>query len=239
MSYNAGGNLRSLTAADLNDDSFLELVIQTNSSVNVLENRGGGIFRTAQGYWVSASMNDLNAWDFNSDSHTDFVVSQEQGFEVWENDGSGHFFSRMLYSTTWSPGKFVLVDLNNDTLVDAVAISDNDIFIWMNPATVTSVEPGQTLIPGSFELSQNYPNPFNASTRIRFSLPKMVHVTVRVYNILGQEVITLLNKQRPPGTYVLQWDGRNHYGNLVASGLYFCSMRAGDWQKTVKMLMMK
>ncbi len=145
----------------------------------------------------------------------------------------------MLYRTTWTPGTFVLADLNNDNLVDAASISAGTISIWMNPATgATAVHPGSG-VPTSFWLSQNYPNPFNAITRIRYTLPKAVHVTVRVYNILGQEVATLLDDQRPAGIHVLQWDGRDRYHRPVSTGVYLCAMKAGEWRKAIKMLVVK
>jgi plastocyanin len=81
-------------------------------------------------------------------------------------------------------------------------------------------------IPTVFGLDQNYPNPFNPSTVIRYSLPVVSHVTLRVYNVLGQEVIMLVNREEKAGHGTVAWNGRNSFGNPVGSGLYFYRIEA-------------
>jgi hypothetical protein len=81
-------------------------------------------------------------------------------------------------------------------------------------------------IPGTFALLQNYPNPFNPSTTIRFGLPVAADVTLKIYNVLGQEVVTLVDGLRNGGTFQTVWDGRNSAGTQVASGLYFYGLVA-------------
>jgi len=75
-------------------------------------------------------------------------------------------------------------------------------------------------VPGTFELLQNYPNPFNPRTTIKYQLPLQSKVILKIYNILGQEVITLVDEQVEPGYYELTWNGRNNFDNQVASGVY-------------------
>ncbi|MFZ1292385.1 MAG: T9SS type A sorting domain-containing protein, partial [Melioribacteraceae bacterium] len=89
-------------------------------------------------------------------------------------------------------------------------------------------------IPNNFELSQNYPNPFNPSTKISFSLPKTSEVKLAIYNILGQEVATLINGTRNVGTYEINWDASN-----LASGTYIYRLQAGTNVFTNKMILMK
>jgi hypothetical protein len=84
---------------------------------------------------------------------------------------------------------------------------------------VTGVE-GESAVPGEFALMQNYPNPFNPSTTIRFSLPVASHVTLRVFNMLGQEVVTLLDEVREAGNLQTVWNGKCLNGTAVASGMY-------------------
>ena len=93
--------------------------------------------------------------------------------------------------------------------------------------TVTGVgEPQVNAIPETFELSQNYPNPFNPTTTIRFSVPKESFVSLKVYNILGQEVVTIAEEFKNVGTFNAVWNGRNNAGNQVASGMYLYRIEA-------------
>ena len=79
----------------------------------------------------------------------------------------------------------------------------------------------------TFELAQNYPNPFNPSTRIRFTLPRASKVAVRVFDMSGREVATLLEGARAAGPHSLVWEGKNTAGELVRSGVYFLRLEAG------------
>jgi len=94
-------------------------------------------------------------------------------------------------------------------------------------------------IPKVFDLKPNYPNPFNPSTTIKYQLPKAVDVQLEIYNILGQRVKTLVNKKAEPGYYEVVWDGTNDFGQKVASGLYIYRIKAGDYVKSYKMILMK
>jgi len=89
-------------------------------------------------------------------------------------------------------------------------------------------------VPGAFALSQNYPNPFNPSTVIEYSLPTEARVRLKVFNILGQEVRTLVNDNQSPGTYKVRFDA-----SMLASGVYFYSLHASGFVKVQKMLLLK
>jgi hypothetical protein len=94
-------------------------------------------------------------------------------------------------------------------------------------------------IPKTFELSQNYPNPFNATTVIKYQLPKDVPVNLKIYNVLGEEVISLTNEYQKAGYYEVKWSGTNTIGKDVSSGTYFMRIQAGDFVKSKKMLLLK
>lgn len=94
-------------------------------------------------------------------------------------------------------------------------------------------------IPTEFALSQNYPNPFNPRTTIRYDVAAPGKVVIKVYNMLGQEVATLINAQRDPGRYYIQWDGRNNAGSVVASGVYLYRMQVGNVVRSKRMLFLK
>jgi hypothetical protein len=89
-------------------------------------------------------------------------------------------------------------------------------------------------LPGEFSLAQNHPNPFNISTRIRYSLPEANNVTVEIYNILGQKVETLIPGIQPAGWHSVVWDAENQ-----PSGIYFYSIKAGEYAESKNCLLLK
>ena len=94
-------------------------------------------------------------------------------------------------------------------------------------------------VPVNYSLSQNYPNPFNPTTKIQFGLPVTENVQLRIYDVLGREVRSLLNERYDAGMYSVQWDGKNNFGRQVSSGMYIYHIRAGKFVQTKKMLLMK
>jgi len=107
-------------------------------------------------------------------------------------------------------------------------------------------------LPAQFSLSPNYPNPFNPETRIQYTVGTQkavhgsqfmvrspVHTTLKIYNVLGQLVKTLVNEPKEPGTYEVIWDGKDKNGEEVASGIYFYKLQAGDFTEAKKMLLLK
>jgi len=89
-------------------------------------------------------------------------------------------------------------------------------------------------VPTEFLLSQNYPNPFNPSTKIKYSVLQSSNVIIKVFDILGNEIETLINEEKPIGTYELNWNAAN-----LPSGVYFYQLKAGSFVKTMKMLLLK
>lgn len=94
-------------------------------------------------------------------------------------------------------------------------------------------------LPTSFALSQNVPNPFNPTTQVSFALPKAAKVNLAIYNVLGQQVKTLVDGDMAAGYQTVTWDGTDRTGSQVASGVYFYKLRAGDYSDTKKMLLLK
>lgn len=94
-------------------------------------------------------------------------------------------------------------------------------------------------LPDGFALAQNFPNPFNAETRIQYTLPKRSHVSVTVYNLLGQQVKRWDDMSQSTGTYQITWDGRGDDGATLASGVYFYRLETGDFSDTKKMVLLK
>jgi len=94
-------------------------------------------------------------------------------------------------------------------------------------------------LPSVYGLSQNYPNTFNPSTQIAYQLPQAGHVSLKIYNIKGELVCTLVNQYKEAGHHTVIWDGKNENGEEVASGVYFYRMVSNDFKATKKMIMLK
>jgi len=99
---------------------------------------------------------------------------------------------------------------------------------------LTTVKGNESFSPIGFKLNQNYPNPFNPSTVISFSIPVQEKVSLKIYNILGMEVSTLLNEVRTAGNYSIRFDAKN-----LPSGIYFYELRTGNFRDVRKMIFLK
>ena len=103
-----------------------------------------------------------------------------------------------------------------------------------NPFVATGVQTVNNNVPAVFALQQNYPNPFNPTTKIDYSIARTSHVTLTIYNIMGQEVQTLVNQEMAAGTYSVPFDA-----SRLASGVYLYTLNAGSFVKTQKMVLLK
>ncbi len=104
---------------------------------------------------------------------------------------------------------------------------------------IVDVKDESSPIPMIFSIGQNHPNPFNRNTIIEYTLPRRCQVQLGIYNILGQRVRTLLNLEQDAGYYTASWDSKDNNDQEVASGVYFYRIKAGDFVKAKKMLLLK
>jgi hypothetical protein len=107
------------------------------------------------------------------------------------------------------------------------------------PFTAVESEDEIARHPAEFELYQNYPNPFNPETRIEYTLKKAGHVTVHIYNVLGEKVKRLLDQDQSAGFYQINWDGKNDKGKSVSSGLYLYKLEVNGFSQAKRMLLLK
>ena len=105
--------------------------------------------------------------------------------------------------------------------------------------TPIALKAGGAQLPTEYALRGNYPNPFNAKTVISFALPQESRVTLDIYNILGQKVRTLVDGTMPAGTYNQEWDGTDHNGMGVASGVYLYKLKADKFSRVDRMTLLK
>ncbi len=184
----------------------------------------------------------------NIDASKSFVVTIPVSRE-YIGDGSGT--NRVM--VTGSPNPASQMNYTSVTYTTSTAgktwyyltAGDDKIHTYMirayvSTGTATDVKENiLELLPETFSLEQNYPNPFNPETTIRFSLPKSGNVSMKVYDILGKEVATLVNKEMDSGVYSIVWDGKDNFGNGLASGIYVYSIQAEGVQLSKKMILMK
>ena len=142
-----------------------------------------------------------------------------------------------------------VTDLRAEPIYDFACACDEEgrdfVIITGPPAFTRGAMDAYDLVPDAYQLSQNFPNPFNAVTTLRFSLPEESFVSVAVYDILGQEIATLANRQAyGAGNHALIWDGRNNAGRMMSTGVYFYRMEAFSGGKAIfqdarKLIMLK
>ncbi len=133
-------------------------------------------------------------------------------------------------ATTAMAGTYILtVTLSNEA--KNIAITN---VIVNNSSTAINNKTGIRILPGQLHLEQNYPNPFNPVTNISFNLPSKSFVTLKIFDVIGKEITTIISKQLSAGSYTFQWNGVN-----MSSGLYFYRLQTGNFSKTKKLLLLK
>jgi len=125
-----------------------------------------------------------------------------------------------------------------DNAVDRALVMERSLNCLLN-LTPIEHQPEMTSLPQDFWLSPNYPNPFNASTFMILTIPgqKPVPAAVKIYNVLGQEVRTVMEGTVMPGSQVVVWDGRDDLGRELASGAYFSRLQVGNFSQTRKLVL--
>jgi len=96
-----------------------------------------------------------------------------------------------------------------------------------------------SIIPDEYYLRQNFPNPFNPSTTIEYGIPEAGNVSIKIYNIIGQEVRSLVNNKQEAGAYNIIWDGKDNWGTYVASGVYFYKITVNKYQNIQKLILLR
>ncbi len=129
-----------------------------------------------------------------------------------------------LYRYSWYADFVESISFLRGCIVNGILYGDT---------SVVSVD-DEISIVSNFQLSQNYPNPFNPSTVIKYQIPELSFVTLKVYDVLGSEILTLVNEEIPAGSYEVEFDGTG-----LPSGIYFYRLQAGNFVETKKMVLMK
>ena len=234
-----GKEWQVFTQKDIPSFQAIEFIDSQNGwgvgGVLVLINFGviirGYIYNTADGgaTWQLQLEDSVDAYSSIKfiDKNTCWVAGN--GSVLFTIDGGANWQRQLLIGGLSS---LDFVDTNNGWLV-----GDYGVIIHTKSGGATFIEDPEKLktsILSNFSLSQNYPNPFNPITNIEYRLANTDFVNLSIYNILGQKVITLVNKKQPAGSYQMQWDATG-----FASGIYYYKLSAGDFKQVKKMILMK
>ncbi|MGE5500197.1 MAG: M4 family metallopeptidase, partial [Syntrophothermus sp.] len=172
-----------------------------------------------------------------------------QKYNITGGSLSGDFYVAVLYNGAGHPligadppagnGRAYEYDYSQKLWYKMAAPNDYTLFMRATIKTATAVTEIDSKVPDKFTLEQNYPNPFNPATTIRYALPAATDVKVSVYDITGKRVAELVNNFQSAGTYNVTWNGMNDHGEKVSSGIYLCHIKAGSFEKTTKMNLLK
>ena len=200
------------------------------------------------GYFLSDDSDDLAQWVF-----PDTSIEAKGFLIIWADKDEDQKGLHASFKLSGSGETIYLCDMDT-AIINEVSYSEqmSDLstgrypngtgnFIQMNPTFgiengngITSIDNLQAELPNNYSLEQNYPNPFNPSTVISFSIPVSGLVSLKVFNILGQEVAELVNNVKSAGSYEVQFDASN-----LSSGMYLYQIQSGSYSATKKMLLIK
>jgi len=191
--------------------------------------------------WVIALAGDHNGWN-NTDDMTRNGAVWEKAVQLTTGIHEYKYPVMHQWSAAYGNGGVGGAGTNysfNATQNGTYLFEFDDSSNSQSVTLVVGIEGGTGQIPDRFDISANYPNPFNPTTTLKYQIPQTSEVTITIYNNLGQGVRTLVNKKQEPGYYEAIWNGMNDYGQLVSSGVYIYQIRAGNFVKSRKMLLLK
>jgi hypothetical protein len=178
--------------------------------------------------------------DVNGDGEKDVIVGmQTPGNVIVLNGSTGTAMFTFSFGSTVTFRADKVVALNsidgNSTTEFMGGCRDGKLICFSGGQNVPiGIGVISTEVPGTFGLQQNYPNPFNPTTNIRFAVPHNELVTIKVYDVLGKEVATLLNENKQAGTYEVDFNA-----SALSSGVYFYKMSAGKFSSIKRMVVVK
>jgi hypothetical protein len=152
------------------------------------------------------------------------------------------YYASDLYNSTWSMITFSGGTANLTVNLPAYGMAVYVVDVVQRTVTLpplTGIGLTDPTRPKELALGQNYPNPFNPTTSIQFEISEVAHARLKVFDVLGREVETLVDQQMNPGAFTVAWDGRNSNGTSVGSGVYFYSLQAGGQTISKRMLLLR
>ncbi|MFN3695315.1 MAG: T9SS type A sorting domain-containing protein [Ignavibacterium sp.] len=213
----------------------------TNTYIHSLASSGSDIFAGSEGGLVYISTNNGSSWSginvgSAASTFNTFTFSSTNSFA---GASAGGVFLSTDNGLSWNAVNTGLSDID----VLSLTVKDDTLFagtfssgVWKRSLSeiITSADDLIINLPAYFSLAQNYPNPFNPNTKISWQSPVGSHQTLKVYDVLGNEVATLVNEERPAGSYEVDFNAAG-----LSSGIYFYRLQAGSFVETKKMILLR
>jgi Secretion system C-terminal sorting domain len=200
-------------------------------------------------YWPWISVNELgNIFIIFYDTRNTPSLQIIEAYLAYSTNGGQTFINEVI-STQQSPtnfpnseirfGDYIGIDVWGGRIVpvwtdERAGGFNQEIYTALIVDTLIGIKPIAGEIPAEFRLYQNYPNPFNPGTKIKFEIPERCAVNLKIYDVLGREVETLVSESLKPGTYEIKWNGSRY-----SSGIYFYSLKTEVFAETKKMILVK
>lgn len=231
--YRSNDNGQVWVETGLKDIYSRTVAINSNDDIFVGTSYDGGIFCSKDNgeTWTQTGLTSsdisLTAIAFNSLGDI-FAGSYRGG--VHRSFDNGETWQQINEGLT-NPNVAALA-INPDGYVFAGTFGTS---VFRSLETTTSVQSTNLIVPESITLEQNFPNPFNPETEIHFRLPRADHVSLTIYNILGNKIRTLVEEHLTAGSHRVQWNGKDQEGNLVSGGIYFYELKTESFSQIKKM----
>lgn len=233
---------KACTFGDMDGDGDPDILFDNARTLVLLLNDSSGYYRdVSEEQLPTDEINgspDVQFLDVDLDKDLDIFVSVKDGGGYGEqnllymNNGTGYFTDSTeswLPQQTESSNGIALGDVDGDEDIDIFLACDGYLqnHLLINYLNTVDIVIETIHAPNEFALLQNYPNPFNSRTRIGYNVANQEsRITLSIYTILGQEVVTLVHKMEKPGVYEVGWDGKNKFGAQVSSGVYIYHLNA-------------
>lgn len=242
-------DLRQIYIDDFNNDGYLDAAFfgpQLGGRIFINDKAGNFSTSNEKKFGGVESSGQFTAGDFTGDNQIDIVVSNIHSldmvsgcFSIEKNCGNASYscpescnnfyYSMQMFVGSLTP---ITADFDNDGALDIMQVGLQNSFLTKNKSNVNAVTNKENIF--NFGLSQNYPNPFNPLTVISYQIPKSCKVSLKIYDILGKEIRTLVNENKEAGEYKEIFDASN-----LPSGVYIYKLAAGVFVKSDKMIFTK
>ncbi|MCF6269862.1 MAG: T9SS type A sorting domain-containing protein [Melioribacteraceae bacterium] len=232
---------------DINKDSYLDVVVRRRGPVGFIIVFGNGDGSLSNELFYRTNFLPITSADFNCDGYEDIALTSLDSLKILLNNfnSSANFLlseSHYIYIPSIVGAMALLADgdINNDGDIDLVISNYNSFHggftVFENSSITTDIksEEENLIFSEKFKLIGNYPNPFNPTTVINYYLPTLSFVELKVYDLLGKEIASLVDKEQNAGRYEVMFNGRN-----LSSGLYLYKLKAGTFTKTKIMHLLK
>lgn len=233
----------AIAVGDINGDGNADVsgALSSYNRIGVIFSDGNGGLSTVTTYNTGSFPLAMDIGDIDGDNDLDLIASNYSGatFNVFNNTGAGVFSNSPIVLPASSSGSCITVhDRDNDGDMDLAGIDEVDDLLFIFNNGTTAIEPNTNGTPEDFNLGQNYPNPFNPNTKINYSLGVKGKVDLTVFDILGNEVTTLVNEVQESGNYSVEFSAST--GNIyLPSGVYYYRLSTEKFSDTRSMILLK